>query len=110
MKATAIQSINGTQPLIKASILLVVTILFLTGGTAYASHRHHDYNSGQSNSGLSITLGYIYYPKVHLYQDAHRQPHHYRHYNKHHYRGNHGHHKPWKNKHARKHRHGHHDY
>jgi hypothetical protein len=52
MKATAIKSTNRTQQLIKASVLLAVTILFLTGGTAYASHRHHD-----GNSGLSITLG-----------------------------------------------------
>ena len=110
MKATTTQSISRTHPLIKASILLVVTILFLTGGTAYASHRHHDYNSGRSNSGLSITLGYIYYPKVDLYQDVHRQPHHTHRYNNHHYRGNYGHHKPWRNKHARKHHHGHHDY
>ncbi len=105
MKATTTQSINRTQPLIKASIVLVITILLLTGGTAYASHRHQDYNSG-----LSITLGYIYYPKVDIYQDIHRQPRHRHHYNNHHYRGNYGHHKPWRNKHARKHHHGHHNY
>ncbi len=101
MKATAIKSINRTHQLIKASVLLAVTILALTGGTAYASHRHHD-----GNSGLSISLGYVYYPKVHVYEDVHRYPRHVRHYDNHHYRGHHGHkghHKSWRNKHAYKH-------
>ena len=112
MKATSIKSVNKAHQLIKTSALVMVTMLFLTGGTAYANHRHHD-----GNSGLSISLGYVYYPKVRVYEDVNRYPRHVRYYDNHNYRGHHGHrghHKSWKNKHARKHhgKHGrrHHDY
>ena len=100
MKTTAIQTIDRTHQLIKTAILLMVTILFLTGGTAYASHRQHDYNSG-----LSITFDYIYLPQRDQYYEVYRQPTHYSHYNDHHYRG---HHKQWKNKHSHKHHGKHH--
>ena len=94
MKTTAIQTIDSTHQRIKTTILLMVTILFLTGGTAYASHRNHDYNSG-----LSITFDYIYYPQRHQYYEVYRQPVHYSH-SDHNYRGDQKH---WKNKHSRKH-------
>ena len=106
MKATAIKSINKAHQLIKTGALLTVTMLFLTGGTAYANHRHHD-----GNSGLSISLGYVYYPKARVYEDAYRYPRHVRYYDNHNYRGHHGHrghHKSWKNKHAYKHHGRHH--
>jgi len=113
MKATTTQSTNRTKQLIKASVLTMLTILLLSGGTAYASHNHHG-----GNSGLSITLGYVYYPKVHVYEEVRRYPRHVNRYDNHQYRGHHGHHKSWRNKHGYKHHgkhhgkrhHGHRDY
>ncbi|MEA1889106.1 MAG: hypothetical protein U9N50_04915 [Pseudomonadota bacterium] len=104
MNATAIQSSNRTHHLIKANILLMATILFLTGGTAYASHRHHEYTSG-----LPVTFDYIYYPNIHLYQDTYSYPRHTHHYNNYYYRANYGRHKPWRNKHGHKHHRKHHN-
>lgn len=101
MKVTTIQPIDRTHRLIKTSVLLMVTIPLLTVGTAYASHRHHDYNSG-----TSITFGYIFYPKAPLYHKAYRHPRHHRYYNSH-YRGHYGRYNPWRNEHAYKYRRNH---
>jgi hypothetical protein len=98
MKAIATKATNKTQQRIKASFLVLSTILLFTAGTAHASHRHHN-----GNSGLSISLGYVYYPKVHVYDDVYRYPRHSHHSNKHHYRGQHKHHKSRRNKHGHKH-------
>ncbi len=95
MKATAIHSICTTHRLIKTSVLSMVTILFLTSGTAYASHRHYGYNTG-----ASITFDYIFYPKVNLYHEVYRQPRHYRYSISHPYRARYGYNKPWRNGHA----------
>lgn len=114
MKATSLQSTNKTHRLIKTTVLVAVTILTLSGGTAYASHRHH----GQ-HSGASISFDSLYYPGLHLSYSNSSHPRHYRRYN--HYSGRHGHHERYShgyrhgrghgnkhgNKHARKHHNGH---
>jgi len=94
MKATAVQSIDRTHQLIKTTVLLMVTILFLTGGTAYARHRHYD-----SNRGASIIFGDFYYPETSLYHKAYRQPRHYRYYNDYYYRDYYSHFRPWRGRH-----------
>lgn len=90
---------------------MVVIILTLTGGTAYASHRHYGYNSG-----ASITFDYLYYPGLHLSYSNYGHPHNYRRYN--HYSGHRGRHEKYGNgygykhgyKHARKHHNGYRDH
>ena len=102
MKATTIHPVYRTHPLIKTRTVLLVTILFFTGGTAYAGNRHHDFNTG-----TSIIFDYFYSPGTRLYHEAYRQPRHHRHYNNHYYRNYYGHYRPWKNQHAYKHRRNH---
>lgn len=103
MNITASKVNDKTQRLLKSAAIITLTFLLLTGGTAYASHSHHGYNSG-----LSISLGYVYYPKVDLHQDVYSYPRYGHHSRNNHYRANYGHHKPWRSKHARKHHGKHH--
>lgn len=104
MKTTVTKTNDKSHHLIKAGVMMTLTFLLLTGGTAYASHSHHDYNSG-----LSISLGYVYYPSIHHYNDTYSYPRHNHHYKSHYKRGNYGHHNSWRNKHGRKHHRKHHN-
>lgn len=52
---------------ISAGIMLIASILFLSGCTATTVHRHHEYDPG-----TSVTIEYQYYPDENVYYDVHR--------------------------------------